>query len=66
MNLTGRSININSILENIMSSVYMELRRRIMKIQMTWMYTRQKQEMNISIGVGEIGRVHRAGRGKRQ
>ena len=37
-----------------------------MKIQMTWMYTRQKQEMNISIGVEEIGRVHRAGRGKRQ
>ena len=46
-----------------MSSVYMELRKRITKIPMTWRYTCQKKEMNIGIGDGEIDRVPRADRG---
>lgn len=38
-------------------------RRRITKIQMTWRYTGQKKEVNISVGDEEIVSVHRAGRG---
>lgn len=41
----------------------MDLRRRITKIQMTWRYTGQKKEVNISVGDEEIDSVHRAGRG---